>query len=108
MSAVEAVKASFKDINYLMDNVRKIVTERERLYTELGKISWLKPYPSKSNFILCDILEGNAGELQQKLEDKGILVRYYTEQRLKNCIRFSVGKPEEDDILLSALKNIGG
>ncbi len=108
MAAMEAVKASFKDMNYLMDNVRKIVAERERLYTELGKIPWLKPYPSKSNFILCDILEGNAGELQQKLEDKGILVRYYTEQRLKNCIRFSVGKPEEDDILLSALKNIGG
>ena len=105
--AAVAVRASFEDVDYLMGNVRKIVAERERLFKELGKIDWLKAYPSKSNFILCDVLRGKAKELQQTLEDKGILVRYYAEPRLSNCIRFSVGKPAEDDILLKALKEIG-
>jgi histidinol-phosphate aminotransferase len=107
VAALAAVYASFQDMDYLMGNVRKIVAERERLFKELGRIEWLKPYPSHSNFILCDLLKGKAKDLQQTLEDKGILVRYYAEARLSNCIRFSVGKPEEDDILLAALKEIG-
>jgi histidinol-phosphate aminotransferase len=107
VAALAAVYASFQDMDYLMGNVRKIVAERERLFKELGRIEWLKPYPSRSNFILCDLLKGEAKDLQQTLEDKGILVRYYAEARLSNCIRFSVGKPEEDDILLAALKEIG-
>ena len=90
-----------------MGNVKKIVTERSRFADELTKINWLKVYPSKSNFILCDVLEGNARQLQQELEDQGILVRYYSEPRLMNCIRFSVGKPGEDDILIDALKKAG-
>ncbi len=102
-----AVRESFKDIDYLMGNVKKIVAERGRLASELGKIKWLKVYPSNSNFILCDVLDGNACELQQKLEDQGILVRYYSEARLKNCLRFSIGKPGEDDILLDALQKAG-
>jgi histidinol-phosphate aminotransferase len=106
IAALTAVRASFEDTDYLMANVKKIVAERGRLFKELGDIKWLKPYPSKSNFILCDLLKGNARVVQQLLEDKGILVRYYTETRLKNCLRFSVGKPEEDDILLKALKEI--
>jgi histidinol-phosphate aminotransferase len=106
-AAVVAVRESFKDMGYLLGNVNKIVVERERLVQELGRITWLKPYPSKSNFILCDVLKGGAKELQQVLESEGILVRYYAESRLKNCIRFSVGKPQENNILLEALEEIG-
>ncbi len=108
MAALEAVRVSFQDMDYLMGNVKKIVEAREKLFAQFSKINWLKPYPSKSNFILCDVLKGNARELQQMLEDKGILVRYYADARLKNCIRFSVGRPEENDSLLAALKEIGG
>ncbi len=106
-AALVAVRESFKDMEYLMRNVKKIVLERERLHKRLEDLRWLKIYPSKSNFILCDLLEGNAKDVQQALENRGMLVRYYAEPRLKNCLRFSVGKPEEDDILLKALKEIG-
>lgn len=107
VAALAAVRASFQDMGYLMRNVKKIIAERERLFKEFKCIEWLKPYPSASNFILCDVLKGKAKDLQQKLEDKGILVRYYAEVRLSNCLRFSVGKPDEDDILLAALREIG-
>jgi histidinol-phosphate aminotransferase len=106
-AALVAVRESFQDIDYLMGNVGKIVAERERFAAAIGKIKWLRSYPSRSNFILCDVLEGNAAELQQRLESQGILVRYYSEPRLRNCLRFSVGKPEEDDILIEALKQVG-
>jgi histidinol-phosphate aminotransferase len=108
VAALVAVAESFQDRDYLMGTVKLIVAERERLFSELKKIRWLKVYPSRANFILCEVLKGEAKDLRQKLQDKGILVRYFDSPRLKNCIRISVGKPEHTDALIKALRAIGG
>ncbi|MDO9333416.1 MAG: histidinol-phosphate transaminase [Dehalococcoidales bacterium] len=108
VAALVAVEESLKDVDYLMASVDKIIAERECLFTELKKIKWLKPYPSEANFILCDVLKGNAKKLFQQLQSKGILVRYFDQTRVKNCIRISVGKPEHTDALIKALRQIGG
>ena len=107
VAALVAVEESLKDMDYLMETVKKIIAERERLFIELRKISWLKTYPSKANFILCELLKGDAKNLRQKLQDKGILVRYFDQPRLKNFIRISVGKPEHTDTLIKTLQDIG-
>jgi len=106
VAALVAVQESLKDMDYLKSNIKAIVTERSRLFRELEKIKWLKPYPSQANFILCSVLKGEAKELRQKLQERGILVRYFEEPRLRNCIRISVGKPEHTDALIKALKEI--
>jgi len=105
-AALVAVEESLKDIDYLMRTVKVIITERDRLFKELKKIQWLKPVPSQANFILCEVLKGEAGELRQKLQNKGILVRYFEHPILKNFIRISVGKPEHTDALIQALREI--
>ncbi|GAI80034.1 unnamed protein product, partial [marine sediment metagenome] len=94
VAALVAMRESLKDIDYLMGRVKAIIAERERLFIELKKLKWLKPFPSKANFILCSVLEGKASELQGELQRKGILVRYFDRPMLRNSIRFSVGKPE--------------
>ncbi len=106
VAALVAVEESLKDINYLMATVRRIIAERDRLFAELGKVGWLKTYPSKANFILCELLRGDAVRLRQRLQDKGILVRYFDQPRLKNFVRISVGKPEHTDALIKALRAI--
>ncbi len=106
VAALIAVEESLKDIDYLMVTVRAIIAERERLFQELGKIKWLKLFPSQANFILCQVLKGEAKELWQKLQEKGILVRYFDQPRLQNYIRISVGKPEHTDALIKALREI--
>jgi histidinol-phosphate aminotransferase len=103
VAALVAVEESLKDIDYLMSTVETIIAERERLFEELKKIEWLKPFPSQANFILCLVQKGEAKELRQKLQAKGILVRYFEEPRLRNFIRISVGKPEHTDALIKAL-----
>ena len=108
VAALVAVQESLNDIDYLMGRVEAIITERERLFGRLEKFEWLKPFPSQANFILCSVLNGEAIELRQKLQDKGILVRYFDEPILRNFIRFSVGKPEHTDALIKALQEIGG
>ncbi|MFC2024677.1 histidinol-phosphate transaminase [Chloroflexota bacterium] len=105
-AAIVAVRESLGDIDYLMGNVGAIVAERDRLFGELKKIKILTPFPSRANFILCSVKAGLAGELQSRLKQRGILVRYFDAPRLKDAIRISVGKPEHTDALLKALREI--
>jgi len=108
VAAQVAVRKSLKDADYLMGNVTAIIKERDRLFNELKRINFLKPFPSRANFILCSVIRGNASELWQKLQEKGILVRYFDTPLLQNFIRISVGKPEHTDTLITALQEIGG
>lgn len=106
VAALVAVQETLKDIDYLMNRVKAIITERERLFEKLEKLKWLKPFPSQANFIFCSVLNGEASELQRKLQNKGILVRYFDQPLLRNSIRISVGKPEHTDALIKVLQGI--
>ncbi|MCA9901043.1 MAG: aminotransferase class I/II-fold pyridoxal phosphate-dependent enzyme, partial [Anaerolineales bacterium] len=88
------------------EKVQLLVTERERLFTELGTISYLNPFPSRSNFILCRVIGRDARQLKLDLEQAGILVRYFNKPGLDNCIRISAGRPEETDKLIQTLRNL--
>ena len=113
VAAQAAVLASLADIDYLRDTIRKIVSERDRLFTKLKEFDWLKPYPSQGNFILCSLRyssepseESQAKKIWQQLRQKGIFIRYFDTPRLKNYVRISVGKPEDTDALIEALKEV--
>jgi len=107
VAALVAVRESLADVDYLMSTVRAIIAERERLFSELEKLKWLKPFPSQANFIFGSVLNGAAKELQQKLQKRGILVRYFDLPFWRDGIRISVGKPEHTDALIKALQEIG-
>ena len=106
VAALVAVQESLKDLDYLLGRVKAIVAERERLFGELKKLKFLRPFPSQANFIFCSVLNGRASEIQQELQRKGILVRYFDKPMLRNSIRISVGKPEHTDALIKALNEI--
>jgi histidinol-phosphate aminotransferase len=44
--------------------------------------------------------------LKLALEQRGILVRHYDKPGLQNCIRISVGRPEQTDRLLDELRRL--
>ena len=105
-AAQAAVLASLADIEYLRANVTKIVMERERLFGKLKELDWLKPHPSRGNFVFCSLPEGKAEETWQQLRKKGVFVRYFDTPGLKDCLRISVGRPEDTDALIEALKTL--
>jgi histidinol-phosphate aminotransferase len=107
LAAQVAVRESIKDKSYLLNTVKNMIEERSRLYQKLQGVHFLKPVPSYANFILCEVIKGNAGEIQNALEQKGILVRYYNTPLLKNYIRISVGKPEHTERVIRALHELG-
>lgn len=108
VAALVAVRESLKDIDYLRNNVKAIVAERDRLLGELKKLGWLKLFPSQANFIFCHVLKGKASQIQKELQNRGILIRYFDLPLLQNSLRISVGKPEHTDALIKALKEVGG
>ena len=105
-AAQAAVLASLADIEYLRANVTKIVMERKRLFSKLKELNWLRPYPSQGNFILCSLPDGKAKKIWRQLQKKGIFVRHFDTPRLKDCLRISVGRPEDTDALVKALKEV--
>jgi histidinol-phosphate aminotransferase len=52
------------------------------------------------------VLNGKASQIQQELQNRGILVRHIDQPLLRNSIRIGVGKPEHTDALIKALKEI--
>jgi histidinol-phosphate aminotransferase len=102
-ASVTAV-AALQDRDWLHDKVRRIVAERERMVAQLAQFPWLQPYPSHSNFVLFGVLGREARRVQLNLEGGGVLVRYFNKAGLDNCIRISVGRPEDTNRLIKALK----
>jgi histidinol-phosphate aminotransferase len=89
-----------------MGTVAKIVQERERLYLELTQLDFLRPYPSQANYILCRVVNRDARQLKLDLEGRGILVRYFSKPGLTDHIRISIGRPDQTDALLVALRDL--
>ena len=107
VAASLAALASLEDQTWLHEKVQLLVTERERLFAKLGTISYLNPFPSRSNFILCRVIGRDAQALKLDLEKEGILVRYFNKPGVDNCIRVSAGRPEETDRLIAELHRLG-
>lgn len=102
-----AAIAALEDHAYLQHTVATLVAERQRLALALAAIPYLQPYPSQANFILCQVHGRDAAALKTQLADRfGIFIRYFNKPGLRDCIRISVGRPEQMDALIAALSTL--
>jgi histidinol-phosphate aminotransferase len=108
VAASTAAIASLADLDWLAGNVDRLRRERARLFTRLQQIPYLEPQPSQANFILCRVKGRTAIELKQSLQAQGILVRYYNVPPIEDCLRISVGKPQDSQRILRVLLALTG
>ena len=108
VAATVAGLVSLANREAIQPTVEALIRERVRLERELATISYLQPYPSQANFVLCRVCGRDAAELKAALASEGILVRYFAKPGLENCIRVSAGRPEHTDALLQALRRLEG
>ena len=87
------------------DNWAKVRAERERLRTELAHLG-LPTLPSETNFVLASVPSGAAEALYQALKARDVHVRWFSEPRLADRLRISIGAPDENDRLLDALAGL--
>ena len=93
----------------LEEHITSIVTERERLATELERHEERQCFASDANFLLVRV-GGEVPELCAALLDREIAVRQFSsgDSRLRSCIRITIGTPQENQRLVEALRDILG
>ena len=96
--------------NWRMIDAQNEVTlaERQRMLDELQAVDAISAYPSRANFITVRLLSMDGEAIYKKLIDHGILVKnlHGYHPVLENCLRFTIGQPDENDALLAALREI--
>ena len=105
-AAEVALLASLEDRATLMERVRNIVAERERMMKLLREVPGVETWPSQANFILCRLPKGRGREIFDGLCRRGIFLRYFNNPGLEDHIRVSVGLPHETDAVISALNEL--
>ncbi|GLU16403.1 hypothetical protein SLE2022_328380 [Rubroshorea leprosula] len=107
VAAEIAACSALQNPTYLEEVKEALVNERDRLFRLLKEVPFLNPYPSYSNFILCEVTSGmDAKKLKDDLAQMGVMVRHYNKKELKGYIRVTAGKPEQSDVLMECLKRL--
>jgi histidinol-phosphate aminotransferase len=78
--------------------------ERGRLQKELAATPGVTPFPSDANMILARV--ANAATVFQGMKERGVLVKNVEAMHplLAGCLRLTVGTPEENTLMMSALR----
>lgn len=98
----EAVLESLNNLSDVEKNIDIILEERSRLKQRLASIKKVnKIYPSDANFLLVNV--DDADKTYNYLIDKKVIIRNRNKV-INNCIRITVGTPEENEQLINALK----
>jgi histidinol-phosphate aminotransferase len=86
--------------------VKMILRERKPLIEALNSLPVVeKIYHSDANFLLVKVR--NANKIYQLLTEEGIIVRNRSKIKLCNdCLRITVGTPDENRVLIDALKKM--
>lgn len=100
----ELTLKALDEVDQVNQMIRDIVTERAELVRELGQLPIVeKIYPSDANFLLVKV--SDAKETYNYLLGSNIVVRDRSKVELcENCLRITVGRPNENTALINALK----
>ncbi|CAN5915226.1 histidinol-phosphate transaminase [soil metagenome] len=81
-----------------------IRSERERLFAALSDLPGVKPFPSEANMILARVPD--AAAIFAGVRARGVLIKNVSALHplLANCLRITVGTPEENLLTIQALK----
>ncbi len=78
--------------------------QRARLLQELAATPGVTAFPSEANMILVRV--AHAAEVFRSMKDGGVLVKNVSAMHplLADCLRLTVGTPEENTLMISALR----
>lgn len=100
----KAVIKALDNQSLFESNLNTILLEKRRLIEKLNEFKIIKKiFPSDANFLLVEFEDAN--KTYQDLVNHKIITRN-RHNLVKNCIRITVGTPEENQKLLRSLKNI--
>ena len=102
-----AGEMAVKENDYYVNNCKTIISNREYTVKALNELGF-SVLPSKANFVFAksDKISGEA--LYKALKDRGVLIRHFSKERIKDYIRITIGSLEEMQIFISKVTEILG
>jgi histidinol-phosphate aminotransferase len=102
-----AARAALDDMGWMHANTAKIRDARDALVRDLDGLGFRVP-PSEANFIFATHPALGGADLYHALRGRGILVRYFATPALRDGLRITVGTPEQNGALVTALRALTG
>lgn len=86
---------------------RAICADRAVMLEQLNAMEGITAYPSNANFILFKTPKDRANDIFASIKEQGVLIKNMSPQGglLVDCLRVTVGKPDENAQFLTALRN---
>lgn len=103
--AIAVATAAIKDQKYFSETTEKVKKDRDILVAQLRDLEFEVP-ESCANFVLAQSKNCKASDIYDKLVQRRIYVRYFNLPGLDDKLRISVGTGEQNNKLISALKEI--
>jgi histidinol-phosphate aminotransferase len=100
-----AALATLDDLPRYRASFRRIIATREQLGRELGTFGF-QVFPSQTNFILVRPPKYSARAWLQKLRDRKILVRWFSNPLVRDYLRITIGTPAEAAALVKATRAV--
>ena len=97
--------AALEDTEYFEKNCRTIMENRAWTTAALESLGFTV-LPSAANFVFAKTDKISGGELYTKLKERGILVRHFTKERIKDYNRITIGTLEQMQTLIGAIEAI--
>lgn len=97
--------AAIAENDYYMANCRTIMENREWTTGALENLGF-RVISSKANFVFAAHPRMDGGELYQKLKYRGILVRHFTSERIRDFNRITIGTRQQMELLVEAIAKI--
>ncbi len=106
MLSQTAAVTALRHSDAIDEQISLLISEREKLYNDLSRMQGVTAYPSETNFIMIRTAS-DASVIHKKLKQTGILIKNLNRPgSLKNCLRVTIGTPEENKEFLKTLKKI--
>jgi len=104
--ALAAAEAALDDQNHIGGVVSSNAVQAALLQEGLAQLGY-RVVPTAANFVYCDVAEEAAG-WAERMRKEGVSVRPLAAWGAPNCIRVTVGTPEQNQFFLSAARRIPG
>ncbi len=93
-------------VDIFEQQTNQIRKDRELLRAALAQVEGVEVFPSAANFLLLRVPPGRAPALFEGIKARGVLIKNLdgASPLLADCLRVTVGRPQENQRFLSALK----
>ncbi|MBA2656279.1 MAG: histidinol-phosphate transaminase [Tatlockia sp.] len=101
---IQLARKALSDKNWFQEKIKLILAERDLLTTAFKRSPWIDiVFPSQANFIF--LASSYAQQLVSWFAESKIAIRYFEKESMQHLLRISIGNPQQNQNLLTALSS---